>query len=138
GRVTTFAANTLGQDQRVDLLVRLAQLRLEQGEFQGAYDILVWPNGTPAPRALAGVKFIAAALAGHFDEAAALDADIADWLALLEEQSPKRPQAAVTLASEIRRRFGERLDPQTGARLRAAEQRLTELTSAPTSNGPPG
>jgi hypothetical protein len=133
GRVTTLPPNTLGQDQRIELLVRLAQLRIELGEFQGAYDILVWPNGTAAPQGLAGIKFTAAVLAGHYDEAAALNADAADWVSVLEGHASARPQAATALGAEIRRRFGERLTAEVASRLRIAEQRLTELTNAPTS-----
>ncbi len=133
GRVTTLPPNTLGQDQRIELLVRLAQLRIELGEFQGAYDILVWPNGTAAPQALAGIKFTAAILAGHYDEAAALNADAAAWVGVLEKHAATRPQAAAALGTEIRRRFGERLTAEVASRLRIAEQRVTELTNAPTS-----
>ena len=110
----------------------LAQLRIELGEFQGAYDILVWPNGTAAPLALAGIKFTAAVLAGHYDEAAVLNSDASAWVTLLEGHAATRPQAAAALGAEIRRRFGERLTAEVASRLRIAEQRVTELTSAPT------
>jgi hypothetical protein len=131
-RVTTLPPNTLGQDQRIELLVRLAQLRIELGEFQAAYDILVWPNGTAAPAAIAGVKFKASVLAGHYDEAAALNAEPSAWVSILEEHAALRPQAATALGVEIRRRFAERLTGEVAARLKSAEQRLNELTSAPT------
>ncbi len=127
-RAAQLPADAVTMDQRSALLVRLAQLRLALGEYQGAYEVLARPNGALTSVELAELRFEVAVLAGHYDDANTLNADVTAWIALLNELIDRRPQAAAVILEEIRRRFPEELEGEAGELFRAADERLTHRT----------
>ncbi len=86
--------------------------------------------------ALARLRFRAAALAGHYEEAADLNEDVLAWVELLAEVAEPDPLVGVALGREIQRRFGDQLVGEAKARFEDAIQRLpsdavTDGTSRP-------
>lgn len=130
-RAAQLPADAVTLDQRSALLVRLARLRLSLGEYQGAYEALVWPNGAPTPQELARLRFEVAILAGHHDDAFALNNDVLEWIALLNTLiDDERAQAAAVLQEEIRRKFPDDLHGAAGEIFQAAGERLMRHTAA--------
>ena len=122
------STSPLSAERRSRLLVRLAEVRISLGEYQSAYEVLQVPNGPQTSAELAPIKFRAAVLAGHYDDAATLNGDVRTWLALLDDLIDRRPQAASAVRDEIRRRFNGELDGEAGEHLRVAEERLMQTT----------
>lgn len=118
------------------LLGRLARLRMDLGDYQGAYDVLARNNGAPVNPALSQLRFQAAVLSRHFDEAAQMDNDVTAWVRLFRELADQRPQAAFALRDEIRRRFADRLQGDVAESFRLAEQRLILAANAESSDSP--
>jgi len=116
-------------DQRTVLLVRLARLRVELGEYQSAYEGLVLPNGAPTSPELVELKFETAILSGRYDEAAAINDDVMEWVALLHALIDRQLPAATGVREEIERRFpSDRLSPEAAHLLQTADQRLNVTT----------
>jgi hypothetical protein len=134
-RVVDLPADALSADQLSALLGRLATLRIDLGDYQGAYDALSRQNGVAASPALTQLRFKATVLSGHYDEAAATHGEARLWIFLLEELAKQRPQAATAVQDEIRRRFGNAIEGEVAERLRAVEQRLAEVTVNAASSG---
>lgn len=134
--VPRMPADALSLEQRSTLLVRLAQLQIGLGNYQRAYEVLEWPNGTPPPPELVELRFEAAVLAGRYDEAEGLNNDVTAWIALLERLIDERPQAGAAIRDEIRRRFTSKLEGETAEHFQAVDERLMQTTaSADTANG---
>jgi hypothetical protein len=127
-RVPDLPNDALTINQRSELLVRLARLRIDLGQFQTAYEALEWPNGAPTTPALLEIQFEAAVLAGHYKEAAALDDDVRVWLSLLETLIGIQSPEAGEVRDEIRTRFPNDLQFEAGEVFRAAEKRLQDST----------
>ncbi len=127
-RVPDLPNDALTTDQRSELLVRLARLRLDLGEFQTAYEVLEWPNGAPTTPALLRIKFEATVLSGHYEEAAEINDDVMVWLALLDTLIGIQSAAAGEVRDEIQSRFPNELQFEAGEVFRDAEQRLLETT----------
>ena len=134
--VTEFPPQTTISQQRSSLLARLAELRLALGEYELAFDVIQALEGAPMTPALARLRFRAAALAGHYEEAADLNKDVLAWVQLLVEAAEPNPLVAVALGREIQRRFGDQLVGEAQARFEDAIERLppdalTDGTSRP-------
>jgi len=127
-RVPGVPNDALTTNQRSELLVRLARLRIDLGAFQTAYDALEWPNGAPTTPALLDIQFEAAVLSGRYKEAAELNDDVRVWLALLDTLIGIQSPAALEVRDEIRTRFPNDLQFEAGEVFRAAERRLQETT----------
>ncbi|MEE8460118.1 MAG: hypothetical protein V3S08_09590 [Phycisphaerales bacterium] len=127
-RVPGLPNDALTTNQRSELLVRLARLRIDLGAFQTAYDALEWPNGAPTTPALLDIQFEAAVLSGRYEEAAELNDNVRVWLALLDTLIGIQSPAALEVRDEIRTRFPNDLQFEAGEVFRAAERRLQETT----------
>ena len=128
-RVPKLDDEAIRIDQRTELLVRLARLRIELGEYQSAYEGLVVPNGAPTSPELIELKFETAILSGRYDEASAIDHDIMVWVALLHTFIDRQLPAAAGVREEIDRRFpADRLSPEATQLLQTADQRLNGTT----------
>ena len=127
-RVPGVSSDALTTDQRSELLVRLARLRIDLREYKTAYEVLDWPNGAPTTPALLEIKFEATILSGRYEEAAEINDDVMVWLALLDTLIGIQPSAAGGVRDEIRSRFPNELQFEAGEVFRAAEQRLLEAT----------
>ena len=127
-RVPGVSNSALTTNQRSELLVRLARLRIDLREYQTAYEVLEWPNGAPTTPALLAIKFKAAVLSGHYEEAAEINDDIRAWLSLLDTLIEIASSEAHDVRDEIRSRFPNELQFEAGEVFRAAERRLQETT----------
>jgi hypothetical protein len=88
-------------------------------------------NGDAAAPELATVRFNAAALSGHYERAASLQADPAVWIALLESAAKRDLAAAAPLRDEIERRFDKViLGPDRAIFDRVTEQLKREASLA--------
>lgn len=138
-RVPGLPSDAISIDHRTELLVRLARLRIDLGEYQGAYEALAWPIGAPTTTALLEIKFLATVLSGRYDEAAAINDDVMAWLELLDVLIERHSPAAATVEAEIGHRFPNELQFDAGEVFRAAQQRLNQITgSAGVDTGSPG
>ena len=129
-RVPGLPSDAMTTEQRSELLVRLARLRIDMAEYQSAYEGLAWPNGAPTSTALVEIRFQATVLSGRYDEAAVINDDVMTWLALLEELIERHSTAATAVKTEIGRRFLNELQFDAGEIFRAAQQRLNQATSS--------
>ena len=127
-RVPGMPSDALTTNQRSELLVRLARLRIDLGEFQTAYEVLEWPNGAPTTPALLEIKFEATVLSGHYEEAVEIHDDVRVWLSLLDTLIGIQSAAAHEVRDEIQSRFRNELQFEAGEVFRAAERRLQETT----------
>ncbi len=127
-RVPELPTEVLTTNQRSELLVRLARLRIDLGDYQIAYDDLEWPNGAPTSPALIDIQFEAAVLSGHYDEAAVINDDVMVWVALFKTLAETQSPIATDVRDEIRNRFLNDLQFEAGDVFRAADQRLQEST----------
>jgi hypothetical protein len=128
-RILDLPPDTLSVQDYSVLAGRLVQLRIDLGNYQGAYEIVARNNGEPpATPALRQLAFKAAVLSGHYDEAAAIDNDARAWVLLFDELTAQRPQAAGAVGAEIRRRFPDKLEGDVGELYGVAEERLTQAT----------
>ena len=127
-RVPGLSNDALTTNQRSELLVRLARLRIELDEYQTAYEVLEWPNGAPTTPALLEIKFEAAVLSGRYEEAAEINDDVRVWLSLLDTLIGIQSPASTELRDEIRSRFLNELQFEAGEVFRAAEKRLQQTT----------
>jgi hypothetical protein len=127
-RVPELPGDALTTSQRRELLIRLARLRIDLGEFLAAYEALEWPNGAPTTQALLDIQFEAAVLSGRYEKAAELNDDVRVWLSLLDTLIGIQSPAAGDVRDEIRTRFPNDLQFEAGEVFRAAEQRLREST----------
>ena len=118
--------------QRTLLLVRLAPLLMTTGRAPKAHELLVQLNGVPDSPELLRVKFRAAALSGHYDNAAQLTADPAGWVSALRWIVEVHADSARTLRDEIARRFAEQLTGDLKTEFDAASAKLPALTPAET------
>ena len=135
-KVADIPPKTTIPQQRSSLLARLAELRLALGQYELAFDVIQALDGAPMTPALARLRFRAAALAGHYEEAADFNEDVLAWVELLVEAAEPNPLAAVALRKEIQRRFGDQLVGEAQARFENAMERLppdtvTDGTSRP-------
>ena len=101
-----------------------------------AFDVMQALEGVPMTPALARLRFRAAALAGHYEEAADLNEDVLAWVELFVEVAEPNPLVAVALRKEIQRRFEDQLVGDAQARFEDAIERLppdavTDGTSRP-------
>jgi len=135
-RVPGVSNDALTIDQRSELLVRLARLRIDLHEYATAYEVLEWPNGAPTTPALLEIKFEATVLSGRYEEAAAISDDVMVWLALLDTLIGIQSSAATEVRDEIRGRFLNELQFEAGEIFRASEKRL--LDTAVTSGADSG
>jgi hypothetical protein len=133
-RVEELPADALTTDQMNSLLSRLARLRIDLGDYQGAWDVVSRNDGAPPDPALRPLGFKAAVLSGHYDEAAAINNDPDAWVRLFDELRVQRPQAAGAVGSEIHRRYGDKLTGDLGERLRMAEELLSRATASADAN----
>jgi hypothetical protein len=133
-RAEDLPADALTTDRMNSLMSRLARLRIELGDYQGAWDVVSRDNGAPADPALRQLGFKAAVLSGHYDEAAAINNDPDTWVRLFDELRVQRPQAAGAVAGEIHRRFGDDLTGDLGERFRTAEELLSRATANAETN----
>ena len=138
-RVADLPEDALPANELSVLQSRLVRLRLELGDYQGAYDVVAGINGKPTTPDLQQLGFKAAVLSGHYDEAAAMDGDVREWARLYDELTVQRPQAAGAVRQEIRRRFGDNLDAEIADLLRVGDERLMEVTASaePARSGSP-
>ena len=128
-RVPKLDDDAIPIDQRTELLVRLARLRIELGEYQSAYEGLVLPNGAPTSPGLIDLRFEAAILSGRYDEAAAINNDVSAWAALLHVFIDRQIPAASGVREEIQRRFPPDQRPAEATELlQTADQRLNVTT----------
>lgn len=128
--VPDMAPDILSPDQRGTLLIRLAQLYLDMDAPGRAYEVLAWPNGSAMTPAFADLKFQTAAMAGLYDEAAALNGDVTSWITLLDKLTSQSPETAAALKDEISRRFPSEIQGDSGELFRAAVERLTQATAS--------
>jgi hypothetical protein len=138
-RVEELPPDALSADQINALEGRLVHLRIDLGDYQGAWDIVARTNGEPLTPALQQLAFKAAVLSGHYDEAAAIDADSRTWVLLFDELTAQRPRAAAAVRDEIQRRYGDTLDGDVLELYRVAVERLNQVTVNADSSrtGPP-
>jgi len=108
---------------RNDLLARLADLLLGEGDSRGAMRLLADERQREAP-ALKSRYFRAAVLENEYDLAAKIEPGAEAWIALLEALAAQTPRAARPLADEINHRFGAALSPADRERLVALERSL--------------
>jgi hypothetical protein len=136
-RVADLPPDALPADEMDALLGRLVRLRIELGDYQGAYDVVARANGEATSPDLQQLGFKAAVLSGHYDEAAAANGDARAWILLYDELTAERPSAAGAVRQEIGRRFGTMLEGDLAELLRVADERLTQdtLTAAPDQPG---
>ena len=130
-RAAQLPDGALPADQRAALFLRLAELWLATGNAQSAHDLLVRIDEASAPPNVAQIRFSAAALSGHYDNAAGLENGAATWVALLTQLVETDAVAAVRLRNEIQRRFADALDEQTQAAFDAVNQRLPGQAPVP-------
>ncbi|MHC4414107.1 MAG: coiled-coil domain-containing protein [Planctomycetota bacterium] len=123
-RVTDLPPEAAPADLRAALVARLAEIRIALGEFTLAYELGQRLQGVPLTSALTQLKFRAAALAGHYEEAAALNGDALAWVLLLSEIAQEHPDAAVAVREEILRQFEEQLVGEAKVIFDAASERL--------------
>ncbi|MHC4220003.1 MAG: hypothetical protein ACYSU7_16285 [Planctomycetota bacterium] len=138
-RIVGLPPDTLTEEQLSALAARLVTLRIDLGDYQGAYDVVTRNNGAmPSTPALRQLAFKAAVLSGHYDDAAAIDNDPRRWVLLYDELTAQRPQAAGAVGEEIQRRFPDKLEGDVGELFRVAEERLTQATASadPSRTGP--
>jgi hypothetical protein len=129
-RVAGLPPDALDADQLTELLSRLARVRIELGNYQGAYDVVASLNGALASPALLQLAFKAALLSGHYEEAAAMDSSPRTWVHQFDELSVQFPQAAKAVRDEIQRRFGDNLEGELAELFRVADERLTQATAS--------
>jgi len=127
-RVPDVSSDALTTDQRSELLVRLARLRIDLRDYQRAYEAVEWPNGAPTTPALLEIKFEATVLSGRYEEAAKINGDVMMWLTLLDTLIGIQSAEAGEVRDEIRSRFSNELQFEAGEVFRAAEQRLPGTT----------
>jgi hypothetical protein len=99
----------LAAAQQPEFWRRLALVMIDLGEVQQAFETLQAVTTPAASDQLQDVRFKAAALSGHYEEAATLSQDAAAWISLLEHANQRNPDLAATLRDEILRRFGDEL-----------------------------
>lgn len=129
---------------RAPILVRLADLQLGTGDYEGAYQTTLKLADSPVTAALAQLKFRAALLAQRFDEASTLSAAPRVWVNMFQQLAADQPRVAEALATEIERRFtlsdADRTAFEAVRRrlsLRAQEARRAVTRGSP-ANEPPG
>ena len=129
---------------RAPILVRLADLQLGTGDYEGAYQTTLKLADSPVTAALAQLKFRAALLAQRFDEASTLSAAPRVWVNMFQQLAADQPRVAEALAAEIERRFT--LSDEDRTIFEAARRRLTQhaqearraVTRGSPANEPPG
>lgn len=129
---------------RAPILVRLADLQLGTGDYEGAYQTTLKLADSPVTAALAQLKFRAALLAQRFDEASTLSAAPRVWVNMFQQLAADQPRVAEALAAEIERRFT--LSDEDRTFFEAARRRLTlhakearrAVTRGSPANEPPG
>jgi hypothetical protein len=138
-RVADLPPDALPADRLGALLARLVRLRLELGDYQGAYDVVAPNNGAPTTVILQQLRFKVTVLAGHYDEAAAMDATGRTWVHLYDELTVWRPEVAGAVREEIRRRFGDLPEGDLAEVLRVADERMIQATASaePAGTGSP-
>ncbi|MHC4775527.1 MAG: hypothetical protein ACYTBR_09715 [Planctomycetota bacterium] len=136
-RVADLPPDALPAGELAALRGRLVRLRLDLGDYQGAYDVVAPINGAPTWPALRQLGFRAAVLSGHYDEAAAMDGDARAWILLYDELTARRQQAAAAVREEIRRRFGDPQEGDLAEILRVADERMNQVhaNAEPTGTG---
>ncbi len=129
---------------RAPILVRLADLQLGTGDYEGAYQTTLKLADSPVTAALAQLKFRAALLAQRFDEASTLSAAPRVWVNMFQQLAADQPRVAEALAAEIERRFtlsdADRTAFEAVRRqlsIRAQEARRAVTRGSP-ANEPPG
>lgn len=129
---------------RAPILVRLADLQLGTGDYEGAYQTTLKLADSPVTAALAQLKFRAALLAQRFDEASTLSAAPRVWVNMFQQLAADQPRVAEALATEIERRFTLSDEDRTffeavrrRLSLRAQEARRAVTRGSP-ANEPPG
>ncbi len=128
-RVPKLDDDAIPIEERTVLLVRLARLRVELGEYLSAYQGLVVPNGATTTPELIELKFETAILSGRYDEASAISDDALAWVALLHALIDRNMLAAAGVREEIERRFpAAGLSPEVTHQLQTADQRLNGTT----------
>jgi hypothetical protein len=111
-RASVPATPPLATNLQIELLRRLASVLIDLGEGVQAYEVLKAANGATVHDSLKDVRFQAAALSGHYDEAVQMQGDPAAWIALAQTLADRNPQGAAALRDEINRRFGNELTQQ--------------------------
>jgi hypothetical protein len=81
------------------------------------------------------VRFRAAALSGHYDNAAQLTADPAGWVSALSWIVEFHPDSARALRDEIARRFADRLVGDLRTEFDAASAKLPAVTPEAETSG---
>ena len=116
-------ANGGDQTLRTDLLVRLADLLLAEGDSRGALRLLADERQRDAapmrPR-----FFRAAVMEGEYEMAAKLEPAAETWLVLLEALARQSPRSARPLADEITQRFARTMSESERQRLTSLERSL--------------
>lgn len=136
-RAADLAPTDLPGEERVALLMRLADLWLELAQYQGAYRLLSGLGAGDANAALEELRFRAAAMAGEYDAAALHAPEPGPWVAVLEAFAERSPAAAAALRDEISRRFAEQLTGEIRVRFDAVSQRVADALapSEPAGDG---
>ncbi len=117
------SANGLDATMRIEIVGRLADLLLDEGDGRGAL-LLFSSGGIDTSGVLRPRHFRAAILEGEYDLAATIEARATTWISLLESMVPISPREARPLADEITLRFGPSLTDAEKARLAAVERAL--------------
>jgi hypothetical protein len=132
------APEGLALEQRVELLLRLTPMLIEQGEALRAHEILDDLNGTVDSPELTEWRFRAAALTGHYDDAALIHDDPGKWIELLDQLAPNDAEAALRLREAISRRFQDRLVDDVKTQFDAASAKISPSSAVVGSNGDDG
>jgi hypothetical protein len=109
--------DAISSETRTRIVERLAPMLIDLGEAARAHELLESLNGNTASPTLRVPRFQAAALTGHYDLAAQIQPDPAQWVSLLAREFERGNPATVRLHDEIARRFGEQLTPADAQRL---------------------
>jgi hypothetical protein len=131
-RTADLAPDAIASERRGELLARLTELLIASGEYQRAFEVSQRLTGSPPTAALAQLKFRAAVLAAHYDDAVAISGTPRVWVDAFARVVEEHPQPARALGAEIDRRF--HLDEQTRSIFETAKGRLTPEAL---SNGTP-
>jgi hypothetical protein len=119
------------QEPWIELVIRLAERRIEQGQLGNAAGLLdrVRPLNPNSGRFLP-TQLTAWLLQGNLEAAAALPATPAHWLAALETALARAPDRCPSILAAIDERFADTLDEADQARLEALRAQVAQLARA--------
>jgi len=124
-------ADALPAEYRIELLVRLTPLLIEQGEALRAFEILDAAGDVTESPDLAEAKFRAALCAARYETASKIHDEPRPWVDLFIELVESGAPAAARLNDEITRRFEGRLEPDVQTAFDTARNQLAPPASPP-------